>query len=442
MTADVRPMKTMAETALAEAYASAKARLPGNRVVAEQREAAFLRFDREGLPHRRIEEWKYTDLRALLREAKPLAVPPGAGSIARANTAGRWLGNTNARRLVFVDGSFVAELSDLSPEPGLSVRSMASALAEGDLAVVARVGRIVPNDDIAVTLNTAFMGDGAVIRVADRTTLARPLHLVFAYGAERASAVFSRSLIEIGAKAQATILESHEGPDGIDYQVNGAVDIALGDDATLDLLKVGAEGRSCLHVGTAMVAIGARARLRAFLFTTGGSVVRNQLFVRYDGADADVDISGASLINGRQHLDTTLVVDHAMGGGRSRELFKTVLDGEAQGVFQGKIIVRPHAQKTDGRMMSRALLLSPDAEAVNKPELEIFADDVQCGHGATAGALDQELLFYLRARGIPEAEAQALLVQAFVGEAVELVRQEDIKEALMAAAVNWLAARA
>ena len=173
----------------------------------------------------------------------------------------------------------------------------------------------------------------------------------------------------------------------------------------------------------------------------GGAVVRNQLSVRFDGEGTSVDIRGATLLKGRQHADTTLVADHAKGHCTSRELFKTVLDGESHGVFQGKIVVRENAQKTDGKMMTRALLLSETAEADNKPELEIFADDVVCGHGATAGALDADLLFYLKARGIPEQEAQALLIQAFVGEAIEGIAHEGVREALMDASRAWLATR-
>jgi Fe-S cluster assembly protein SufD len=170
-------------------------------------------------------------------------------------------------------------------------------------------------------------------------------------------------------------------------------------------------------------------------------VVRNQLFVQCAGAGSALELNGASLLRGRQHADTTLLVDHAARGCRSRELFKSVLDDASRGVFQGKIIVRPSAQKTDARMMTRALLLSEDAEADNKPELEIFADDVQCGHGATSGALDDNLKFYLMARGIPEPQAEALLIQSFIAEAVETVAHDGIREALTRVALQWLEAR-
>ena len=185
----------------------------------------------------------------------------------------------------------------------------------------------------------------------------------------------------------------------------------------------------------------ARARFNDFAFNVGGGVVRNQLFVRFDGEGTLAGIRGASLLKGRQHVDTSLVADHKAGGCQSRELFSTVLDDESRGVFQGKIIVRRKAQKTDAKMMTRALLLSDDAEADNKPELEIFADDVVCGHGATAGALDPGLKFYLMSRGISEKESEALLIEAFIDETIEQIAHEGIRDALKFAALKWLGTR-
>jgi Fe-S cluster assembly protein SufD len=442
MRAEIKPMKTAAEAALAEAFAAARATLPGDRRIAERRAAAFQAFDARGLPHRRVEEWKYTDLRALIREAKPLAAAPDAQAKNRAKRAGKLVAGIGARRISFVDGAFVAELSDLAAlEAGLSIVPMAKALAEGDPLLASRFGAAVPTDDVAVALNTAFMGDGALVRISRNTKLDRPIHLVFAFESDMAFAAFTRSLIVVEEGAQATLIESHEGPDGIDYQVNTAIELLVGDRAHVNHVKIGTEGAQAIHISTLMASIGAHARLRDLVFTTGGSVVRNQLFVRFAGEDAELALNAATLIKGRQHVDNTLVVDHAVPGGFSRELNKSVLDGESRSVFQGKIIVRPGAQKTDGKMMTQALLLSEHAEADNKPELEIFADDVQCGHGATAGALDQNLLFYLKARGIPQAEAEALLIQAFVGEAIETLEHEGVKDALTGAAAQWLAAR-
>jgi Fe-S cluster assembly protein SufD len=235
------------------------------------------------------------------------------------------------------------------------------------------------------------------------------------------------------------LVESHEG--NAEYQVNAAVELKVGDGAHVDHVKITGDGAGALHVSSLLAEIGARARFNEFLFTTGGAVVRNQLFVRFAGEGTIASIGGATLLRNRQHADTTLLADHAVAGCTSRELFKSVLEDQSRGIFQGKIVVRPHAQKTDAKMATHALLLSEGAEADNKPELEIFADDVQCGHGATSGRLDDELLFYLRARGIPEKQAQALLVQAFVGEAVEGIEHAGLRDALMDHVVAWLERR-
>jgi Fe-S cluster assembly protein SufD len=438
MNAEVRPIRTAAETALAVNFAAAKASLPGVNAIAALREEAFRRFEAGGLPSRRIEEWKYTDLRALMREAKPLAPLPDAAARRWAAESAALLASIDARRIVFVDGSFVPELSDLSDiEPGLSIRSMASALEAGDRRVLTRMGPVSPTADTAIALNTAFMRDGAVIDVAAGVALARPIHLVFVAARKEASAVFTRSLAIIGKGARAMLVESHEGSS--EQQVNTAMELDVADEAHVDHVKITAAG--ALHVSTMMAAVGAHSRFNEFLFTAGAAVVRNQLFIRFAGAGTIAGIRGASLLNGNQHADTTLLVDHAAEGCTSRETFKSVLDGESRGVFQGKIIVRPGAQKTDAKMATHALLLSDTAESDNKPELEIFADDVQCGHGATSGALDEDLLFYLRARGIAQPEAEALLIQAFVGEAVEGIEHAGLRDVLMEQVVKWLNAR-
>jgi len=439
---EITPIKTAAESHLAEAFAVLRRGLADG-AVAAHREAAFRHFEAQGLPHRRVEEWKYTDLRALIRDAKPLAGAPGADAKARAKSAGGVFAGINARRIVFVDGVLVPELSDLAAlEPGLRIYSLAEALSHASPEIVERFSNPGPAaGDVAYELNTAFMGDGAVIDVGASVQVARPLHLVFVYGAQRAAAVFSRSLVVVGARAGLTLLESHEGPDGVDYQINTVLDLVIGDHARLNRVKFNAEGDAALHLATLSASIGAKVNVSDFTFLTGGLVVRNQMFVQCAGAGTTLDLGGASLLKGRQHGDTTLLVDHAAGGCRGRELFKSVLDDASRGVFQGKIIVRPGAEKTDSRMMTRALLLSGDAEADNKPELEIFADDVQCGHGATSGALDENLKFYLMARGIPEKDAEALLIQSFIGEAVETIPHEGVRDALADATQRWLGGR-
>ena len=441
MNAEVLSLKTGAELALAETYAAAKAKLPGDGRVAALREAAFRQFDDTGLPSWRIEQWHYTDLRALMRDVRPLPGAPDAAAKARANDAGRLIGDMDVRRIVFVDGVFVPELSDLQNlSPGLTIRPMAQALAAGDPLVAAHLGKVVATErEGVVSLNTALMRDGALIHVAKGATVEHPVHLVFAATGDKPASVFTRSLIVVEEGARAMVVESHDAAAG--HQVNTAIELIVGDKAHVDHIKITAGPADLVHISSLMAAVGAHARLNDFAFNIGGGVVRNQLFVRFDGEGTVASLRGASLLKGKQHADTTLIADHKAGGCQSREVFASVLDGESRGVFQGKIIVRPHAQKTDAKMMTRSLLLSASAFSDSKPELEIFADDVQCGHGATAGALDEDLKFYLMARGIPEIEAEALLVQAFIGEAVEGIEHAGLRDALMEHVVAWLRAR-
>jgi Fe-S cluster assembly protein SufD len=343
--------------------------------------------------------------------------------------------------MVFVDGAFVPELSDDAPLPGVRIYSLGSEIARGNGAGALNVAVEAAAADPAVTLNAALAVDGAVIHVAKGAVVDRPIHLVVVHAGAEATAAYTRSRVVVEAGASVTLLESHEGPAALDYQANTALALFVGDRAKVNHVKMVGEGDKALHVGTLSAAVGEGAELRHFTFTLGGGVTRNQLFGLCTGKRANLNISGVSLLRGKAHADTTLVLDHAVGGCTSREIFKSVLDDESNGIFQGKIIVRPNAQQTDARMLMRALLLSSRAEADHKPELEIFADDVQCGHGSTAGALDENLKFYLMARGIPEKEAEALLIQAFIGEAVETVSNEAARDALMFATRRWLGQR-
>ncbi|MFT0860130.1 Fe-S cluster assembly protein SufD [Ancylobacter sp. G4_0304] len=437
MNADIRPIRTPAEQALVSALGT----LPeaGGGRLADLRRASARAFVENGLPHRRVEEWKYTDLRNLMREAVPLASP---ATVAQADARARLLNGAEVRRIVVANGAVVRELSDLDAlESGLTISTLADALASGD-AVLGQLGGIVPaRYDAALALNTALASDGLVITVAPGAQIERPVHIAHVFAGDIAAASFARSLVIVGAGAHFTYAESFEGPDGLAYQANVATEFVVGDEAHLDVVRLQEEGAAAIHLATLLFDVGRNAQLHAFGFSSGAAVARTSLYATLSGADSHVAFNGAVLVKGRQHVDSTLFVDHTVPGCESRELFKHVLDDNSRAVFQGKIVVRQAAQKTDGRMMSRALLLGDDAEMDNKPELEIFADDVACGHGATCGAIDEDLLFYLRARGIPLKEAQSLLVQAFVGEAIETVENDVLREALVERAESWLKAR-
>lgn len=425
---------------MASLFSASRDRLPGAGKVAEIRRLAFEAFERAGLPHRRVEEWKYTDLRALMRELRPLAAKPDASALGRAKTALEPVAIAGAVKLVLVDGVFAPELSDKAPV-GVSVKTLREVLqneanpAAGDLL-------LTTSTDAMISLNAAMATDGFVLSVADGAKPSAPIQIIHVAVAAGASA-FTRSHLRIGKAAHATIVENFVAAGGASaYQVNDAVILWIGDDADVAHIRLMDDGPDAVNVSSAIVTVGAHTKLNFFNMTTGAAVSRLQGFITLAGEGSELNVNGVNLLKKTEHGDTTLVVDHAVPNCTSREVFRAVVDDRAHSVFQGRIIVRPGAQKTDGKMMTRALLLSDEAEADNKPELEIFADDVTCGHGATSGALDESLLFYLRARGLPEKAAQALLIQAFVGEAIEGIADDDLREAVMASAERWLESRA
>ncbi len=428
--------RTETGRAMESVFAASRDRLPGTGKVADQRRQAFEAYERAGLPHRRIEEWKYTDLRVLMREVKPLAAKPDAAALKRAKAALKPIAIAGAAKLVLVDGVFVPELSDQAPA-GVSIGTLREALEKGagDLLETSAT-------DAMILLNASLATDGLVISVADGAALAALLQIIHVATASSASA-FTRSQVRIGKGARATLVENFVAADGAKaYQTHDAVLLSIGDGAELTQVRLMADSTDAVNITSAVIAVGAKVKFNLFNMTAGGAVSRFQGFLTLGGEGSELNVNGVNLLKGTQHGDTTLVVDHAVPHCTSREVFRAVIDDRAHSVFQGRIIVRPHAQKTDGKMMTRALLLSDEAEADNKPELEIFADDVTCGHGATTGALDESLLFYLRARGLSEKAAQALLIQAFVGEAIEGIGDDNLREAVMAAAERWLEARA
>ncbi len=434
--------KTDTARAPSDIFAAARDRLPGAGRVAEVRREAFEAYQRLGLPHRRVEEWKYTDLRTLMREVLPLAAAPDAAALQRAEAALESVATADAQRLVLVDGILAPTLSNLTAlEAGVRVRTLREVLEQtGNEARTDLLDSGAASGPM-ISLNAAMATDGALITVAEGAALARPLHVVHV-ATRPSAAIYTRSFLTVGKGARATLLESFVAAAGAQsYQVNDAIIVWLGEGAELQHVRLMVDAPDAINISTAIVTVGAKARLNTFNMTSGGGTSRYQGYVTFVGEGAEVGANGVNLLNGRQHADTTLFLDHAVPNCTSREIFRSVVDDRGHSVFQGRIIVRADAQKTDAKMMTRALLLSDEAEADNKPELEIFADDVTCGHGATTGALDDSLLFYLRARGLSEKEAQALLIQAFVGEAIEQIASDALREIATSTAQRWLAAR-
>ncbi|MCH9807032.1 MAG: Fe-S cluster assembly protein SufD [Alphaproteobacteria bacterium] len=436
-------MKTKAELSFAESFDTIRDQLPGGAGVSAARQAAADKFAQLGLPHRRIEEWKYTDLRNAMKEALPSSVgDETALTIADVIVALGPLAHLDASRVVFVNGAYREELSSASDVAGVEIESLAAVLSEGGERATGLANPAGPDNDAVLALNTAYMTDGSVVSVKEAAAVEKPLLLVHVRAGMEPGFTAVRNVIEVGGKASVQIIEAFVSlPGAVEAgQVNTATRISVGEEAKVLHVSCAADGQANVtHLSNWIVNIAAGADYGGFQLTQGVALARNQIFVAFSGEGAKLDLSGVFLGRNNDHIDTTLVVDHAVPSCESRELFKGVLDDNARGVFQGKIIVQPIAQKTDGKQMSQGLLLSPNAEFDSKPELEIFADDVVCGHGATCAQLDEDLMFYCQSRGIPADVAKVLLIESFIGEAVENIGDEDIVEAIMGFARGWLA---
>ncbi len=431
----VAVMKTKAELARAEQFEAAIGSLPGSPETQRVRSAAFARFVELGLPHRRIEEWKYTDLRGVLREAAaPISASDKAVTGADVEAALGAFAHVEATRIVFLDGYYRKDLSTIEPCKGVRLAPLSSDF-----------GRLSAETEDAVSaLNTAFVTDGAVIEIAEGASVETPVLIVALSSAGAGGLSTLRHQIKAGKGSKACVVELFAplGAGAVSGEVNVLTSVTVGQAAELTHVKTMGAPHAGMHLSNWKVELERDSVYRGFQLTADVALARNGISVTYGGEGGRIDLSGAFLGRGSDHIDTTLTVDHAVPHCESRELFAGVLDNRARGVFQGRIIVRPNAQKTDGKQMSRALMLSPDAEFDSKPELEIYADDVVCGHGATAAELDQDQVFYCRSRGIPEAEARALLIESFIGEAIAKVENEPVREALLARARAWLKADA
>lgn len=413
MTAQPTNMQTQAEKALLEI-------LDGLVLTGARKDAAG-RLRVSGLPHRRVEEWKYTDLRAYLKDFPALAAESGAVSAREA--------------LVPADICLQVVNGHAQPVPSDLPDGVSISLAQTDNGVAFHA-----KPSTTVDLNTALSSGGYSITIAkaDKVPVIFIDHIVD--GADAVTAACRHS-ITVEAGANATLVERFSGPSDVAYLVSGGLSVFVKDDGLLTHTRVVNEGAQSSHLGAIGARLGTNATYEPFVMAIGSYLVRTDMHLTFEGEHSHGGVRGATMIKGNEHTDMTLEVDHAAPNCTSIEQFKSVIDGRAQAVFQGKIMVKQIAQKTDAKMMSQGLLLSEDGEFLNKPELEIFADDVVCGHGATCGDLDDNLLFYLLSRGIPRPIAETMMVQAFVSEAIEDTEQPEIIEALEAMVADWLAAR-
>jgi Fe-S cluster assembly protein SufD len=401
-------------------YDGLRDRLPGD--LAE-RDAAAEVLRRAGLPTRRVEAWKYTDLRPVAAASfhEPLTDLAGDSRLLAC------LPRLDAPRLVFVDGHY---------RPELSAAPVAVQFATFAAHSAAATRLAQPEREPLVALNTMLAEDGASLHVAAGMD-AGLLHLasIATDSTGGATAFHPRHRIDLAAGARLVVFESSIG-DGA-YLHNPVTEIRVAEGAVLTHVRLQDESTEAFHLSTLYAEIAAGGTYDSFVLNLGGRMVRTEVHAHLAGVGGTTHLNGAQLLSGTQHADFTSVVRHDAPSCVSRQTVKNVLDGRSRGVFQGRIEVARHAQKTDGYQMNQALLLSPDAEVDTKPELEIFADDVKCSHGATVGELDAEQLFYARSRGVPEAEARAMLVRAFLAEALSAIAHDGVRAVLEQSVDRW-----
>lgn len=428
-----------------EHYGDLREALPGQDLpwLAGLRQSALARFTATGLPTQRQESWKYTSLRPLEKVGfGATGAPRACVSIDRAPSL--LPAASEHHRLVFVDGHHRADLSSVQRLPeGAELATLRELLTREPDWVERHLGKLAGDaDQPLLALNTAMMMNGFVLRLAEGTVLHEPVEVVHLGGAgDRPLAYHPRNLIVLAPGAQATLIEHHTAMGEQPYYTNSGTEVALAEGAVLHHYKLQAEALDAFHTATVHAEVGKEALYDAFGMTTGARLSRSEIAVRLAGEGANCHLNGAYLVRGQQHCDNTTRIDHLVPNTACSEVFKGVVDDAARAVFQGKIVVHRDAQHTNGHQLSKVLLLSDKAEIDCKPELEIYADDVACSHGATAGDLDHDALFYLRARGIPEATARAMLIEAFLAESVHNIAAQGICPALMSSIGHWLAGR-
>ena len=399
------------------------------------RESAFKRFEAKGIPSTKDEEFRYL----LLRDLADVRYQPAYGStVSRAEVGKTPLGEFEAITVAFINGQYAPELSTIHVLPDGAFAGTLEEASEQGLPVEEYLGKIATlegklgssNDDRFVDLNTAYLSEGAFVYVPKGVSLEQPVHLLFISRADHGSfAAYPRTLILLEKGSDAKIVESYIGLDGT-YFTNAVTEVLLGRDAILEHTICQQETPEAIHIKTVAVEQHAGSTYTSNNVNFGGRIVRTDLNVFLTGEHTETWLNGANIATGEQAVDNHTRIDHMQPNCNSFEVYKSILRDKALGVFNGKIFVYEDAQKTDAKQTNQGILLSPTATFNTKPQLEIFADDVKCTHGATVGQLRKDALFYLQARGIPAQEAQALLVYAFAAEVLEKISITPVREAL------------
>lgn len=412
-------MHTAAETALLDAYDAQVSDLPGDGTVVVKRDDAIEQL-KAGLPTKRIESWHYTDLRRLLTKVPDRAAHDEAKAVAP-----------------LLEGSAVLPIlngaaSDRTPKvDGVTVQRLTEKLQDGSIAPALEAKGY---DDAIGAINVAFVGDGYFVDIAEGAEIGQPIEL---QNVQAGGQAHVRSAVRVGKGAKVTIVQRETG--SADGLVSSVTNLLVGEGSEVLWVVVQDQPEAVTHLGQFNGEIGKDAKLTLFVMNEGGRLVRQEIRVKAADEGADFQLRGVNLLSGDSHTDVTMVLDHAVPNTGSRELVRNVVTGKAHGVFQGRINVHQPAQKTDAKMACNTLLLSDDGEFDTKPELEIFADDVVCGHGATVTEIDRNHLFYLMARGVDEKSARGLLVKAFLAEVIEELEVEPVVEALEQRLEAWFA---
>jgi Fe-S cluster assembly protein SufD len=392
-----------------------------------------------GLPKRRDEYWRYTNLNALADEQFRLS--DGAPAIGLPSLPHKLVAELATYRVVVVNGRLRPDLCALGELPDdVLVSGLEDMLTAAPARLEPYLGKIIRLNDMPMAaLNTAFLNDGMVMFVGDGIVLDKPVHLISitAPGAD-AMMVQPRHLVVMGKDTTATLIETHITTEGGSSFNNIVSELHLDEGANLNHFVFQEESKTTVHLSGTAVAMAAKTTYDSFVLQSGAAIGRSEIRAYMNGPGSDCRLDGVYLATDKQVVDNTTFVEHAAPECRSRQVYKGVLDGQSRGVFQGKVHVMRDAQKTDGHQLSRALLLSPRAEIDARPELEIYADDVKCSHGATAGELDEDLMFYLLSRGIPREQARRMLIEAFLSEAIAEIPLEQVAEDFTTHVRQWL----
>ncbi len=421
-------------------YDQSKDHLPGSDIawLAELRAKNIALFEEVGLPTGKTELWKFTNLNPLKKQAFS---PPSLEEtiFANSNELPRLLEEGSSHRLVFIDGHYSADLSDDKLPSGVSLQSLSSVISAGAIGLEASiVPRERQEEQPLVALNTALMSDGYVLNISKDVSVDRPIEILHFGGGKAEQSYHNRNVISVASGSKVTIIENVTDRNDNVYFSNSVTEVSVGENATLHHYRVQASNKAAFLVSSTEAVVNKGASYDSFLLNTGARLSRTETNVSLIAENSSCHLNGAYMGTDDQHCDITTRVDHKSPHTTCDEVIKGVLGGKARGVFQGKIIVHELAQKTVGNQSHRAMLLSERAEVDVKPELEIFADDVICSHGCTSGQIDKEQLFYLRSRGLSTDQAQALLVNAFLAEAVDAVQNEGLKDLLLVRISDWL----